>query len=266
MDNQTAIEKVLNHGFKLGEGCPNFFSLSDKIPLVCKEGHSFVTAPRFFLDKRKQGADSKGCPICENIILTKKSIEKAESRLVGTNLKIFSVFHKKSNKVGENWALYYNIICNDGHIFERNVSELTGGATCPRCTSKIFLGQERTRQIMQVCFNAPFFSVRPDFLKNPKSNKNLELDGYNEKLQMAFEFQGKQHEDNDTQFGGGLIEQQERDALKKELCEKNGVKLFLINQPKKYDKKAFTYSVLCDLKEQGYNFINDKYLELINME
>lgn len=38
-----------------------------------------------------------------------------------------------------------------------------------------------------------FFKVRPTFLKNPETNRNLELDLYNEELKLAIEFNGYQH-------------------------------------------------------------------------
>ena len=54
------------------------------------------------------------------------------------------------------------------------------------------------RRVLERIFNKPFPKIRPDFLRNPEPDKNgrhhnLELDGYCEELQIAFEHNGKHH-------------------------------------------------------------------------
>lgn len=53
-------------------------------------------------------------------------------------------------------------------------------------------GEEATRQWFEKRFKKPFPKARPSFLKY-KRKANLELDGYNEELKIAFEYNGKQH-------------------------------------------------------------------------
>jgi uncharacterized protein YkuJ len=66
----------------------------------------------------------------------------------------------------------------------------------------------------------------------------MELDGYNEELHMAFEYQGEQHY-NLTYYNQSdpvkLQDIQRKDALKLKLCEENSVKLIIVscNMPKK---------------------------------
>ena len=38
-----------------------------------------------------------------------------------------------------------------------------------------------------------FSPIRPNFLVDPQTNYKLELDGYNEELNIAFEYNGIQH-------------------------------------------------------------------------
>ena len=88
--------------------------------------------------------------------------------------------------------------------------------------------ERATRHVLEKIFNRPFPKVRPDFLKNPVTNRNLELDCYNEDLKIAVEVQGRQH--YDYSFGmhtnkQDYNSQQYRDHIKRELCAKNGIKL-----------------------------------------
>ena len=56
--------------------------------------------------------------------------------------------------------------------------------------------EEKCRKIFQELFKKEFRSVRPDWLKNPWTYQNLELDGYNPDVitnGLAFEYDGVQH-------------------------------------------------------------------------
>lgn len=76
-----------------------------------------------------------------------------------------------------------------------------------------------------------FKKIRPAFLRNPATNRCLELDAYCESLKLGAEFAGEQHriwpncchntkEDFDKQ--------QLRDQLKVELCRSHGVRLIVV--------------------------------------
>lgn len=98
--------------------------------------------------------------------------------------------------------------------------------------------ETRCRMILENLFQSPFPSIRPDFLRY-KTGKNLELDGYNESLQLAFEYQGVQH----RKYCPGLfhrsyddfVHQQERDAFKKRICEQVGIHVIYIPDTIPYD-------------------------------
>lgn len=53
--------------------------------------------------------------------------------------------------------------------------------------------EEECRTIFQKIFRAEFPPIRPDFLKSPKTGKNLEIDIYNDSLKLACEYNGPQH-------------------------------------------------------------------------
>jgi len=88
------------------------------------------------------------------------------------------------------------------------------------------------RRILEKHYKKHFPSCRPDFLKNPKTKRNLELDGYNKKLKLAFEYNGIQHYKFTPKFHKSiqdLEKQQERDRLKQQLCKKHGIKLIVVS-------------------------------------
>lgn len=98
--------------------------------------------------------------------------------------------------------------------------------------------EDKCRLIFESIFHVPFNKCRPEWLKNPLTNKNLELDGFNPKLPtsigfgVAFEFNGPQHyyftpKYHKTQ--DDFLNQQYRDDLKNKLCKEKNV--ILINIP-----------------------------------
>lgn len=97
--------------------------------------------------------------------------------------------------------------------------------------------EHRCRYIFEQIFKKPFTSVRPDFLKY-HTGKNLELDGYNTELQIAFEYQGAQHRKFISMFHKtykDFEKQQERDAFKKNICQQRGIWLIEIPDTILYD-------------------------------
>lgn len=80
------------------------------------------------------------------------------------------------------------------------------------------------------------YQHRPFFLRSKQGQ--MSYDVFITKLNVAIEYQGKQHFEAVEIFGGQehFEKQVERDKLKKELSEKNGVKLVYIN----YDEDIST--------------------------
>lgn len=99
--------------------------------------------------------------------------------------------------------------------------------------------ENECRRIMERIFNRPFSKQRPSWLKRPSTGKNLELDGYNPDLKLAFEYNGIQHAQFHKMHRGNIQafkDQQERDLLKAQLCQQHGVKLVVIPHTVKWDK------------------------------
>jgi hypothetical protein len=91
--------------------------------------------------------------------------------------------------------------------------------------------EEYCRKILQKIYGLEFPSCRPSFLVNPETGKELELDGYNEELEIAFEYNGEQHYNYPNVFHKTeheFIEQVRRDIFKRKICDKRGIYLIVI--------------------------------------
>lgn len=92
-------------------------------------------------------------------------------------------------------------------------------------------GEAISRQVLEKIYGKPFPKARPEFLKNPVSGFNLELDGFNEDISIAFEYNGVQHTCFPNKYHNceeEFIKQVQRDKWKYEMCNKAGVYLITI--------------------------------------
>ena len=90
-------------------------------------------------------------------------------------------------------------------------------------------GERKCKEFVEFITGKKFDKIRPEFLTNPITGHALELDMYNEELRLAIEYNGSQHyrfnammhQNNRDRFQN----QQYRDLLKKQMCEKHGIRL-----------------------------------------
>ncbi len=112
--------------------------------------------------------------------------------------------------------------CANGHSWGAEVGNLIYAKSgCPECP---WIGERIARAIFEATFGSKFPKLNPRWLKE-ETGQALQLDGYSESLELAFEYQGPRHfTDEDVRA---------RDALKREACQKRGVKLVEIEWAKK---------------------------------
>lgn len=125
--------------------------------------------------------------------------------------------------------IYVNILtkleweCKNGHTWWATPTIIKRGSWCPNCKYK---NEADCRTIIEGFTKLKFPKNRPKWLDK------LELDGYCEKLGIAFEYQGQQHYkviDHWHKEGKeDLKRQQERDIRKLRLCAQNNVRIIVI--------------------------------------
>ena len=87
------------------------------------------------------------------------------------------------------------------------------------------------KRALEEIYNKPFYCIRPNFLKNPETNRNLELDLYNHELKITVEYSGIQHfkwPNFTGQSRDKFIEQVRRDKFKLDSCDNNGIYLITV--------------------------------------
>lgn len=117
-------------------------------------------------------------------------------------------------------SFFHEWMAKSGNIIKRN-------SWCPMCASSLY--ERICRLYFESLFEEKFPTCYPIWLKN-KQGHQLELDGFCEKLNLAFEHQGKQHY-SPINFNGKSNEFEQlqlNDVEKKKNCEKQNVKLILI--------------------------------------
>ena len=185
-----------------------------KMKWCCNLGHEWMSHLNNIKTKN-------WCPICAGN--QKLSLSECKTIAEARGGECLSTEYKNSGTKMK-WR------CNLGHEWEAVFSEIKNGKTwCPQCSSS--RTEKLCRNIFEKLLLKPFPTKRPQWLEK------LELDGYNEELNIAFEYNGIQHYKYNTRFHNNNPEefelQKQRDIKKYALCRTRGIKLIII--PYQYD-------------------------------
>lgn len=132
------------------------------------------------------------------------------------------------------------------------------------------ISEEITRQCLEYIFNEKFLKTRKVLIR--KGKMPLELDGYNENINVAFEYQGEQHYDvqsiisNKKDKEDILKRIQTNDKEKLVMCEEKSIILVLIKFfPKFKNEYEYFEYILNTLKNhKDYSFL-EKNIKNINV-
>ena len=159
--------------------------------------------------------------------------------------------------------------CTDKHIFNMRLSNIISqGQWCPKCIK--YLSEEICRFSIENIFDKKFDKF---FFKYKKHH--LELDGYNQSLQIAFEYNGKQHYEI-TKFTPSLDELKYRkylDNLKIEYCDINNIELVIIPYTTPNDeilnflKKRYNSNIEIDINKfiNNYSYTRKRKTDIKNI-
>lgn len=150
-----------------------------------------------------------------------------ENRRLAAGKKLLDIVHSyKAEFLSPSYETNqnnYKFKCFAGHIFEMQGMKVLAGSWCKLCTTG--LHQRLCQEYFEQMFGYKFPCKRPKWLAG------LELDGYCEELNMAFEYNGGQHYKY-TPFFQNTHEDfsslQFRDEKKIKLCKQHGVQLIII--------------------------------------
>jgi len=195
-----------------GGKCLSDTYVTSGTPLLweCREGHRWKARP----NSVKKGT---WCPVCAG--KSKPSISDMQ-RVAGERGGRLLSRNYRNAKAHLEWE------CNDGHRWKATWDKTKQGQWCPECSTG--LGERICREFFSQLFQSPFPKGRPKWLINRGGNQ-MELDGYCANLGMAFEHQGRQHYDTQAHFftmsGSELLQRQEDDTRKSNLCAQRGITL-----------------------------------------
>jgi len=188
------------------------YSHRKKLEWECAAGHRWLSQLRSIRDA------NSWCPRCSGHFRDSSDLKLLAESKGGAWLGETY----KGMQVKTRWR------CANSHEWETTPATVfSGKAWCPICSQG--LGERLTRKAFEDICMKPFPKIRPDWLINQRG-KQMELDGYNEEIGIAFEHQGTQH--YKLSYFSPSIEILHRrksdDAQKLALCLKNKVTLFFI--------------------------------------
>jgi hypothetical protein len=230
-DKDAQLHRAKEKAKSLGGECLSneYIRAKDKLQWKCKRGHIWPATFDNIVN------NSKWCPYCAGKApLTLTFIKQFANKKGGRCLAaIFST--------GRDMAKWQ---CEKGHIFCARIQHiLNDGSWCPECRNST--SENICRKVFEIFFDCPFKKCRPNWLKSVK-NGRLELDGYNETLSIAFEYQGPHHYINFYNSDQFEINQK-NDALKRNICKEKGITLIEIPHMRSGRNLKPMIKYICDI-------------------
>ncbi len=215
----------------------------NKVILICKLHGEFEITPHHHL----KGKSCRKCAIDSNADRKRKSLDIFIEQATAANNNLYDY----SNTIYINSKTKVKITCLKHGEFEQIPSVHLKGQGCPRCFGK-WLCEKYCREIFEEIYEVKFNTSYPSFLKLG-ARKQLELDGFNEDLEIAFEYNGKQHYKHVKFFHTEekFKQQQDYDKIKIEKCKENNIYLIII---------PYQYKTSESIKEFIISELNDRDL------
>ena len=199
------------------------------------------------------------CPKCAGLApTTLEEMDKIAQSRGGRCEKVFFDYKIGKHKRG-------TFVCSEGHKWDANLINIkNANKWCGVCSSSI--AERICREIFETLFEYSFPKSHPVFLKNPKTGRNLEIDGYCKELKIGFEYQGHFHYEESSKltsekwFDGQI----QRDKFKLNKSQENGFKLIIIPEVKNKTDDVFINLILklLDKEKLSYKKSNIKKINI----
>lgn len=214
------LEKVRAYAESKGGTCLETEYISNKVMMSFQ---CFADSNKEHIWKARwdwMSRDNTWCPYCSGKY--NNSIELCHELAVSKGGKCLSTRYKNEKEYLE-WE------CKEKHKWYSRLDSIKNNGTwCPTCGKG--RSEKLARTIIEEITGLTFKQIRPDWLLYI-NGRNLELDGYNEKERMAFEYHGQQHYEEIDYFHryeNDFKLQQERDIWKEARCKEEKIDLIII--------------------------------------
>ena len=203
----------------------DYINRKTKVVIICPEHGEFLQKPI----NHKRGQGCRRCVDNDRALTTEEVITDFR--------KVHGYYYNYSKIHYVNCRTKAAIICPEHGEFWQRPDSHKRGIGCPECGKDQIaepLFREVLEEIVSKFGDFEFPNIRPDWLISPETDKKLELDCYNEELELAFELQGTHHYEPIKAWGGEarFAKIIRRDSHKLTECRKRGVQLFRIdNRP-----------------------------------
>jgi len=208
----------LIHNNKYDYSLVNYINNNTKVKIICKEHGIFEQIPTNHISKKQ------GCPKCNGGIKNTKDNVIKRANIIHNNKYDYSlVDYQNANKK-------VKIICPIHGVFEQSIScHINRKYGCPICSES--KGEKEIRNILEK--NDIKYEYQKTF-SGCVYKQELKFDFYLPNKNLCIEYNGKQHYEANSFFGGeeGFKETRKRDNIKNKYCKNNNIKLIKI----KYNK------------------------------
>jgi hypothetical protein len=201
-----------------------------KMEWQCAKGHTWEAAYNTIQQKH-------WCPQCGYKAPTQEQVDALARRNGGECLSVY-----ENCRDDMRWK------CEKGHTWKATYNNIRHtGTWCPKCRNKT---EQYCRSIFECLFGCEFPNTRPKWMLSKKGFR-LELDGYNDQIDVAFEYNGQQHYEVIPHFQmteKKLLGIQARDKIKVAECDNRCILLIVIpyTLTTKKQIRLFIYKKLWD--------------------
>jgi len=245
-DKTYFVEKAKKvHGDRYDYSKVIYTKAKNKVVIICHEHGEFLQKPSMHLH-------GNGCPKC-GIIKCSNSHKKSQETFIKEAINKWGNKYDYSKVEYDGAHKKVCIICPvHGEFWQEPDNHLRWG--CKSCRESLI-----EKHVQEFLDKNGFFYERQKTFSWLKNKGHLKLDFFIDKFNIAIECQGEQHfecyrfEENDER----LKARQKRDALKKTLCEQNGIKIIYYSELNEYD--TFMGEKMAKTDEELLNKIKEYY-------